>query len=132
MKQKKYQKKEKQIVLALQINLDTEGLKYNKWGGEQQCQSGDWLVNNNGDCYTVNEESFDKTYTEIGPAQFVKTAPVWATQAIENGKVKTLEGFTEYVTGDYLVSNNLDGSDAYAVSKTKFETMYELVKPHEE
>lgn len=126
MEQNKYQKREKQVVLGVQINLETDGFKYSKWGSEQQCQAGDWLVNNNGECYTIDAESFRKTYEEIAPAQFIKTAPVWASVATESGKVKTNEGYTDYVEGDYLVSNNQDGSDAYAVSKAKFETMYEL------
>lgn len=127
MEQRKYQKREKQLVIGVQINLETDGIRYNKWGGEQQCKAGDWLVNNNGDCYTIDDESFRNTYEEIAPGQFVKTAPVWARQAAESGKVKTNEGHTEYSTGDYLVSNNIDGLDAYAVSKVKFEEMYELI-----
>jgi hypothetical protein len=30
------------------------------------------------------------------------------------------------LTGDYLVSNNPDGTDAYSISAAKFESMYEL------
>lgn len=128
MEPRKYQKRETQIVLGVQINLDTEGFRYTKWGNDQQCQSGDWLVNNNGDCYTIGEESFRTTYKEVAPGQFVKTSPVWATQALHSGTVKTNEGHTEFVKGDYLVSNNVDGSDAYAVSREKFEVMYEFVE----
>ncbi|MBX2835545.1 MAG: hypothetical protein KTR35_01745 [Gammaproteobacteria bacterium] len=128
MESKKYQKRDKQIVLAVQIDLDIVGFSYVKWGSEQRCQARDWLVNNNGECYTISEDSFRNTYEEIAPAQYVKTAPVWATQATRSGKVKTREGYTEYSKGDYLVSNNCDGTDAYAVSKDKFEYMYELIE----
>jgi len=128
MEQKKYQKREKQIVLGVQLNLDTEGFRYNKWGGEQRCQAGDWLVSNNGDCYTVAEDSFKNTYEEVAPGQFMKTAPVWATLTSESGKVQTKEGYTEYIEGDYLVSNNQNGTDAYAVAKAEFEEMYELAE----
>jgi hypothetical protein len=38
--------------------------------------------------------------------------------------VNTKEGATAYRAGDYLVSNNRDGSDGYAVSARKFEEMY--------
>jgi len=122
---KKFQKRKKQIVLAVQLNLTTDGFVYHKWGSDQQCSAGDWLVNNNGDCYTISEKSFAKTYEEIAPGQFVKFSPVWACQAQKAGMVKTSEGHTEYNVGDYLVSNNEDGSDSYAVGKTKFEEMYE-------
>lgn len=124
---KKYQKRAHQMVLAVQINLETAGFEYKKWGNTQSCRAGDWLVNNNGDCYTISESSFAKTYRELAPGQFVKVTPVWASIATDTGKVKTNEGYTEYGVGDYLVSNNEDGSDAYAVSRVKFEEMYEEV-----
>lgn len=127
MGNKKYRKREQQTVLAIQIDLDTAGFTYSKWGGEQSCRAGDWLVNNGGDCYTIGKESFAKTYESIAPGQFIKTAPVWACQSGKVGKVQTNEGSTKYDAGDYLVSNNADGTDAYAVSKKKFEEMYELI-----
>jgi len=128
MKSLKYRKREKQIVIAVQLKLDTDGFTYNKWGGKQRCRAGDWLVNNNGECYTIGEETFRNTYENLSPGQYEKTTAVWASPASEDGKVKTNEGYTEYSVGDYLVANNKDGSDAYAVSKLKFEEMYELVE----
>lgn len=125
VKKIKYRKREKQIVLAVQLDLDTEGFSYAKWGNNQNCRAGDWLVNNNGDCYTVTKETFAQTYEAVAPGQYVKHAPVWASRAQTAGKVKTEEGHTAYLVGDYLVSNNIDGSDAYAVSKDKFEAMYQ-------
>ena len=123
----RYRKREQQTVTGVQLNLDTEGLTYFKWGGQQRCQAGDWLVNNDGDCYTIDKDSFSKTYEEVAPGQYVKSAPVWAHQAAQPGRVKTKEGFTEYESGDYIVSNDLEGADSYAVSKEKFEAMYELM-----
>ena len=123
----RYRKREQQTVTGVQLNLDTEGLTYFKWGGQQRCQAGDWLVNNNGDCYTIDKDSFSKTYEKVAPGQYVKSAPVWAYQVMQPGRVKTKEGFTEYESGDYIVSNDLEGADSYAVSKEKFEAMYELM-----
>lgn len=128
MTRKKYTKNAEQTVTAVQITLKTEGFSYEKWGGQQQCKFGDWLVNNNGDCYTVEEDSFAKTYEMLAPGQYRKTAPVWAEQATTDGSVKTKEGETHYKAGDYLVANNEDGTDAYAISKSKFETMYQLAQ----
>ena len=122
-----YRKHANQIVNAVQLNLKTDGFAYEKWGNVQHCNAGDWLVDNDGDCYTVSAASFAETYTKVATGQYVKTAPVWAVQTSESGKVKTKEGFTGYGTGDYLVSNNQDGTDSYAVSKAKFEAMYERV-----
>jgi len=127
MSRKQYRKREQQVIIAVQLNLQSDGFKYHKWGSEQVCRSGDWLVDNNGDCYTINEKSFANTYREIAPGQYEKFAPVWASQVERDGKVRTNEGYTEYVVGDYLVSNNEDGSDSYAVSRDKFEQMYEAV-----
>src|SRR6058998_1148211 len=125
---RKYKKKQDTPVTAVRLDLDTEGFEYNKWGGRQVCKRGDWLVDNNGDKYTVSQESFAKTYKLVGEGRYQKTAPVWAEVAEKAGKVKTKEGETEYEAGDYLVYNNEDGTDAYAVNAEKFESMYQLAE----
>ena len=52
---------------------------------------------------------------------------MWAEVADKAGKVKTQEGETSYQAGDYLVFNiNEDESDAYAMEKEKFVSLYEL------
>ena len=56
----------------------------------------------------------------------MKTTPIWAEKAEEAGSVVTKEGESHYQAGDYLVSNNEDGTDAYCISADKFESMYEL------
>jgi len=122
---RKYKKKPTSFVTAVQLDLDTEGFVYNKWGAPQVCKRGDWLVDNAGDKYTIAQESFSKTYECVSPGVYTKSAPVWAEVAIKPGKVKTKEGETAYKAGDYLVSNNPDGSDAYAIGAQKFLEMYE-------
>jgi len=124
----KYKKKRTSFVTAVQLDLDTKGFSYNKWDGKQVAKKGDWLVDNNGDKYTVAEESFAKTYECISPGVYIKSAPVWAEVAAKPGKVRTHEGETAYNVGDYLVYNNQDGTDAYAMSPKKFESMYEPVE----
>lgn len=125
---RKYKKNPSSFVTAVQLDLDTEGFVYNKWGGKQVCKRGDWLVDNNGDKYTVSQETFATTYELVSPGVYVKSAPVWAEVAEQAGKVKTKEGETAYEAGDYLVSNNEDGTDAYAISADKFESMYDLAE----
>jgi len=122
---RKYKKKRTSFVAAVQLDLDTPGFTYNKWGGKQVCKRGDWLVDNNGDKYTVSQDSFAKTYEFVSTGVYVKAAPVWAEVAAKAGKVKTQEGETAYEAGDYIVFNNEDGTDAYAMSAEKFESMYE-------
>ncbi len=123
---RRYRKKADQFVVAVQLDLDTDGFIYRKWGAEQRCQQGDWVVDNNGDHYTVDGEVFARTYRKISPGTYVKTTPIWAEVASEPGKVITKEGASHYQAGDYLVSNNEDGTDAYCISAAKFESMYEL------
>lgn len=120
----KYVKRENREVVAVQLSLDTTGFTYRKWGSVQTCKAGDWIVNNDGDVYTVDRGTFDRTYSQIGPGMYVKVAPVWAEVAGEAGYVQTKEGATHYLAGDYLVFNEEQGGDAYAVSAGKFEAMY--------
>lgn len=123
---KRYRKKADQYVVAVQLKLETEGFTYRKWGGEQRCKQGDWLVDNGGEIYTVDQGVFADTYRPVAPGHYVKTTPVWAEMATAAGAVATKEGRSHYVAGDYLVSNNKDGTDAYCVSAAKFESMYDL------
>ena len=123
---RRYKKKADQYVIAVQLQLDTEGFTYQKWGADQRCKKGDWLLDNHGDIYTVDKEVFERTYRQVKPGYYVKSTPIWAEVASDAGSVKTKEGESHYKAGDYLVSNNEDGSDAYCISAAKFEAMYEM------
>jgi hypothetical protein len=125
MSRQRFRRRPEQAVAAVQLNLETEGLRYRKWGHDQFAKPGDWLVDNGGDFYTVDAESFAATYRAVGRGAYIKTAPVWAEQAGAAGSVKTKEGATAYAAGDWLVSNQPDGSDAYAISAEKFLQLYE-------
>ena len=122
---RRYRKKVDRFVVAVQLDLDTDGFIYRKWGAEQRCKRGDWLVDNEGDIYSVDSQVFAKTYRKVGPGRFVKTTPVWAEVATGPGSVVTKEGRSHYTAGDYLVSNNEDGTDAYCMSAARFGSMYE-------
>ncbi len=123
---RRYRKKPECFVIAVQLELDTKGFTYHKWGAEQRCKPGDWLLDNDGDIYTVDKDVFAQTYRRIRPGAYVKTTPVWAEVAEAAGSVETKEGRSDYRKGDYLVYNNEDGTDAYCMSAPKFESMYEL------
>lgn len=112
-------------VVAIQLALDTEGFSYRKWGGVQTCKPGDWIVQNDGEVYSVDRETFAHTYREQSPGLYRKVSPVWAERTDEAGSVATKEGVTHYPAGSYLVSNDAEGTDAYAVSAATFEAMYE-------
>jgi hypothetical protein len=121
----RYVRRPDQCVVAVRFAFDTDGFTYRKWGGDQRCKPGDWIVDNHGDTYTVDAESFARTYTAVGPGTYRKTAPVWAERATASGRVATKEGQTRYDAGDYVVFNEADGRDGYAVSAADFEKMYE-------
>ena len=111
-------------MIAVRLSLALQKLTYRKWGATQRAKRGDWLVDNDGDIYTVDARTFARTYKRTGPGTYVKTTPVWAEKAERSGRVKTKEGTTRYNAGDYLVSNNKDGTDAYAIAARKFKSLY--------
>ena len=112
-------------MTAVQLNLDTEGFNYRKWGAEQWCKRGDWIVNDQDDAYTVDGGSFDKTYRMLSPGVYQKQGVVWAEQAACGGGIETKEGSTAYVAGDWLVYNDAARKDGYAVKAEKFAELYE-------
>jgi hypothetical protein len=120
-----YRRRKGNEVVAVRLDLDTAGFTYSKWGGTQRCKPGDWIVLNNGDTYTVDAETFESTYQEVSPGLFLKITPIWAKQSSEAGTIATKEGSTDYKQGDYIVSNDAEGRDQYAVSAEKFTKLYE-------
>lgn len=124
----KYVKRPSQSVAAVQLAVDTKGFTYRKWGSVQRCKARDWIVENEGDVYTVDRVSFRRTYRRVGPGAYMKITPVWAEKADAAGRVKTKEGSTGYKRGDYLVFNQKNGADGYAVSAKKFKRMYVRAK----
>ena len=100
---KLYRKRPKYNVTAVQLDLEFDGFNYEKWKGTQACKPGDWLVNNNGDVYTVDKEYFRDYYQKVSPGVFEKVVAIWAEVAVEKGSIPTKEGSTAYEAGDYLV-----------------------------
>jgi hypothetical protein len=119
-----YRKKASHYVVAVRLDLETDGIVYRKWGDTQRAKRGDWLVDNDGDVYTVDAESFAQTYERVVAGVYVKTTPVWAEVATQAGSVKTKEGRSHYERGDYIVYNDQNATDGYCVSAEKFEAMY--------
>jgi hypothetical protein len=124
---RKYRKRSDLHVTAVQLTLETDGFTYRKWGRVQRCKAGDWLVDSGVEVYTVDRESFARTYRAVQPGRYVKIGPVWAERTAAAGRVVTKEGVTEYRAGDYLVSNDEEGTDTYAIAGTLFEAMYDAI-----
>ncbi len=72
---RRYRRKPGHYVIAIRLDLDTGGFHYRKWGGQQHCKPGDWLVFNQGDIYTVDAEVFARIYRQTGPGQYGKITP---------------------------------------------------------
>lgn len=121
----RYKKRPTSLITAVRLDLDTAGFSYHKWGGTQTCKPGDWLVDNDGDIYTVDDETFARTYRPVTPGRFAKTAVVWAEIADRDGVVTTKEGDTHYRRGDRLVYNAADRQDGYAMNADTFDELYE-------
>ncbi len=122
---RKFTRRGDTAVTAIQLALETDGFTYRKWGGTQNAAAGDWLVENSGDVYTVEQKTFERTYRPVGAGQYVKVQPVWARQAEADGKINTKEGETNYRAGDMIVFNREDETDGYAMSPEKFQKLYE-------
>lgn len=122
---RKYRKKASQFVIAIRLELDMRGLEYRRWGGRQRAKRGDWLVDNNGEIYTIDAKTFARTYKRVTPGLYVKKTPVWAEVATVSGSIQTKEGASRYKPGDYIVYNERGGSDGYCMSAARFKAMYE-------
>jgi len=133
---KQYQRKSDAVVTAIQLDLSNKEngehgnvlMKYYKWGGLQEAKSGDWLVCNGGDVYTVDQTSFSETYIKVSSGQYRKHTKVWAEKALKSGKIKTKEGYSSYKKNDFLVYNKKDRMDGYTIPEDIFNAMYIEVK----
>ncbi len=123
-KLRKFLRKEQTTITAVRLDLDTEGFTYQKWGGTQRCKRGDWLVNNAGETYTIDAQSFAETYREVSPGVYAKESPIWAEEAHVTGTISTKEGSTDYVAGDFLVYNDAARQDGYAIEAATFHSLY--------
>jgi len=111
-------------IVAVQLKLDTPGFTYRKWGAKQRCKRGDWLVDNQGEVYTVDARVFARTYRAAGGGSYQKVTKIWAEVATRSGSVATKEGRSHYRAGDYLVFNDKNGGDAYCMGRRKFKATY--------
>ncbi|MHC4353065.1 MAG: DUF4231 domain-containing protein, partial [Planctomycetota bacterium] len=128
----RYRKRPKFHVTAVQLDLECDGFGYQKWGDMQTCKPGDWLVNNNGDVYTIDKEYFRDYYRRVSPGVFEKIGEIWAEVAMDSGSIKTKEGSTAHSAGDYLVFDRQEGGEGYAIKKHIFERMYEQIDEERE
>lgn len=122
---RRFRKKADHPVIAVWLDLDTEGFSYREWGAVQHSKRGDWIVSNAGETYTVDAEVFARTYRQVSPGVYVKVTPVWAEVAREDGCIATYEGVSHYRAGDYLVYNDEAGQDGWCMDAARFESLYE-------
>ncbi len=125
---KAYRKRPQYDVTAVQLDLDFDQWQHQKWGHRQVCRSGDWLINNNDDVYTVDKAYFRDHYQRISVGRYKKIGEVWAEVAASDGEISTIEGSTRYHAGDYLVFDREQKGQGYAIKKIVFERMYEEVQ----
>lgn len=87
---KRYRKRADLMVTAVRLDLDTDGFTYRKLGELQTCKAGDWLVNNQGETYTVDAQSFAASYREVSPGVYFKHGEVWAAVAEHDGVIPSI------------------------------------------
>ena len=124
---KEFRRRERTTVVAVRLDLETEGFTYRQWGGPQRCKAGDWIVHTGADTYTVDAGVFARTYRAVSRGVYEKVSSVWAARAEDAGAIQTKEGSTAYEAGDMLVFNDRAGRDGYAMSKDRFDALYEPV-----
>ena len=113
----------------MRLDLDTDGFTYRKWGGTQRCKQGDWLVNNGGDIYTIDQETFSRTYRR-GRGRPVRERESGLGGASHVGGFDhDQRRIDRHEVGDFLVFNDPDGRDGYAVTAARFHELYEPVDP---
>jgi hypothetical protein len=120
-----YRRRDDQPIVAVRLDLDTDGFAYRQWGDLQRCKRGDWLATNGTETYSIDAGTFERTYRPLGDGRYRKVTPTWAERASADGTVATKEGLTHYRAGDYLASNEADGGDPWAIPAERFETLYE-------
>lgn len=131
-KLKMYRRRDETSVTAIPLDLEAKPgavvgsqlFSYHKWDARQICKRGDWLVHSGDDVYTVDRETFERTYVQFAPGQFRKTSLVWAERAEKDGEISTKEGSTRYKAGDFLVYNQANRKDGYAVKLSTFNLLY--------
>ena len=119
------------VGIDLSSSLEiTSDLGYRKWGGDQSASVGDFLVLNpaaGNDLYTCEKTVMLSTYEEVTPNEFLKTASIEAREATSSGEIRTLEGFSKFQPGDFIVTN--PGGDQYVISARNFHEMYDPLEP---
>lgn len=123
---RKYRRREQTQVIAVRLDLETDGFTYRKWGALQTCKAGDWLAFNGEDTYTIDSAAFARTYAPLRPGVYEKVATIYAEEASEAGALSTYEGTTHYEAGDFLVFENADREGGYAISRDRFAELYTL------
>lgn len=89
--------------------------------------AGDWkLTGPDGSTWTVKPDIFAKTYGEVSPGVYAKTAIARAMKLNQPYTVQSLEGPSSGNTGDYLVIG--PNNEFYIVNGAKFEGMYSPLK----
>lgn len=81
-------------------------------------------MNNHGDTYTVEPQVFEQTRSSICLGQYVKSLPIWARKAEQDGSITTQGGKTHYKAGDMTVFNNEDETNGNAVDARTFDHLY--------
>lgn len=85
--------------VAIQLQSGTTGFSYHKWVTSQSCKPGDWIVKNAFDMYTVDENSFSRSYRAASLSCHRIFSPVRASMVGLGCTNESKEGFTQCQAG---------------------------------
>lgn len=94
-------------------------------GSTMQAQPGDWLVQSEGDTWSVEDGIFRVTYEHLRDDLYRKVTPVLAVELPAAGTVLSREGMVEAEQGDLLVCNVT--GECWSMPKEKFFQRYAVV-----
>lgn len=123
---RRYKRKGNEVVIAIQLDLDTEGFSYQKQGAERRCNAQDWLLSDRSGTYAVDDSTFARAFEEIGVGQYTMVGIVRAKVSDSAGHIRVGQRKVPHEPGDYLVWDESTQSIGYAVPKDWFEASYVL------
>ena len=117
-------KRPDQAVHARRLDLDTDGFTYRKWGGQQRCKAGDWIVSSDGDTYTLDAKTFARNYRHLKDGAYLQPHAGLGRTG-DRGRRGADEGRRHQVSG-WRLSGLEPGRRrrGYAVAKAKFERTF--------
>ncbi|MGQ7787939.1 PGDYG domain-containing protein [Nesterenkonia sp. K-15-9-6] len=94
-------------------------------GAVMEAKPGDWIVDDDGQQWSVDAEVFAETYEAVSEGRYRKTGEVRARQIAQPTSLETLEGSDQLDAGDWVVQNA--SGECWGVSDARFRRRYQVL-----